>query len=226
MTRVEGTPVDFFDEHDELSTDAVVTYLASYITPRCPMAGVYKVARRHLASGRVPDDGQLASALDELESANLLYYRGKVVWVVDRVARLTTKSSQMARSVAKGVTAVEGTEIYAAFVWEYSSERRPWLVAKLEEANANFDKKPPQFEQLIADLRRASGEPRPTLGRTSADPRERAQTSQVANPRPSLGRGSLDEDEADDVAEAEASQSGSGERRELVDEGEDLSWIR
>jgi len=67
MSRSEDVPNDFWDEHDGLSTDALLVLIWSTTNTRCGMAGVYRCPRSRIAEGRVPDDGSLQAALDELE---------------------------------------------------------------------------------------------------------------------------------------------------------------
>ena len=100
VSRREDIPNTFWDDHDDLSTDALLLLIWSTTQPRCPMAGAYRCPRRHLAEGRIPDD-RLDDALLELRQKGLLFYEQKIVWNPERVERLHTRTAQIAKSIAK-----------------------------------------------------------------------------------------------------------------------------
>lgn len=153
--RREDVPNTIWDELDDLSTDAILVYLWSFTNPRCGMAGIYRVAPRRIAEGRLGADGRLEAALRELEEHDLVYYRDRVLWCKPRVAGLSTKSVQIAKSIRKDLSAVEGNELVAAFAREYADHEYAAILRDPERVK-------PEEPFDLASLARASTEPHET----------------------------------------------------------------
>lgn len=147
-----------WDELDHLSDDGLMLYVWSWTNTKCGMAGVYKVARRKLVEGRF-DDERLTAALVELEAEGLLKYVQGVLWNCARVKRLSGISDQIAKSIAKDLAEVDGTNpIAAEFVDRYG--KHPKLKGRLTLNRPSGD---PQEKVDVEPDSRPSGEGHPTL---------------------------------------------------------------
>ena len=112
------------EDFDALSNDAALLYLWSFTNPRCGMAGVYRIKRRHLCEGRLSGD-TLDSVLDEVARSGHLFYVAGYVWVRTRVKHLRTKGEPMLKSIAKDVTSLPPDHPFReAFVREYQGQWR------------------------------------------------------------------------------------------------------
>lgn len=120
------------DDFDNLSSDAALLYLWSFTNPRCGMAGIYKVKRRHLGEGRF-DEATLDRALDELKAGRFLYYESGVLWVRTRIKHLRTKGDPMKRSIEKDLSAIpNGHVLLRRLAEEY---RDSWMAEVLPEGS-------------------------------------------------------------------------------------------
>lgn len=104
MSRNEDFNNGFWDEPDieDLSANATLLYVWSWTNKRCGMAGMYKVSHRGMTQSKVALE-DVPDALAELADGRFAFYEDSVLWVRSRVKRLRTKSSQMAKSVARDV---------------------------------------------------------------------------------------------------------------------------
>lgn len=110
------------EDFDALSNDAALLYLWSFTNPRCGMAGVYRIKRRHLCEGRLSGD-DLEAALDELARSGHLHYVDGYVWVRTRVKHLRTKGEPMMKSIVKDVSSLpKGHPFCEAFLTEYEPQ--------------------------------------------------------------------------------------------------------
>lgn len=175
---------------------------------RCGMAGIYRVPPRFLVEGRLDEDERTA-ALTELEDAGLVTYREGVLWVRDRVAGLNNHSSQIGKSIAKDLRAVEGSALALEFLDRYGNtlwgdDKHKWQ----------------ELGSLVAAVRGQEGSPE-----APSRPPEMASNGEVVSPPEAPPRGSY----AGAGAGAIASEQGSGEDVELsvdVVAEDDLEWIK
>lgn len=138
MARHEDFHNTFWGHPDveELSADATLLFIWSWTNPRCGMAGIYEVGRRAMAECKVPIE-RLDSALEELAAAGKLFYQDGVLLIAKRVARLRTKSPQVAKSVVKDLLQIpDGHPLRG--VWLHRYGRDSWLKAALSEAHVNL----------------------------------------------------------------------------------------
>ena len=119
MARHEDIVNTFWDDVDHLSDDAVLLYLWSWTNQKCGMAGIYKIARRKLAEGRL-DEARLEAALAELEGDGKLRYADGVLWNCARIKRLSMVSENIAKSIARDVGEIDtGNPLLPAFLERY-----------------------------------------------------------------------------------------------------------
>lgn len=120
-------------DFDALSPDATLLYLWSFTNPRCGMAGLYKVPRRHLLEGKLPEE-RLVTALAELSEARFAFYEQGVLWVRTRVKFLRTKGDMMRRSIANDLGKIPSANpLLKSFCEEYKNS---WISAAVK----GFDK--------------------------------------------------------------------------------------
>ncbi len=118
------------EDFDALSNDAALLYLWSFTNPRCGMAGVYRVKRRHLCEGRLKGR-KLEGALAELQDSRHLFYIDGVLWVRTRVKHLRTKGEPMKKSILKDLEALPSEHpIRESFAGEY---RHSWIGREIAE---------------------------------------------------------------------------------------------
>lgn len=119
-------------DFDAMTAEAKLLYLWSFTNQRCGMAGIYKVARRHMALETSVSDPILSRALAELEEARFVFYDGQVLWVRSRIKHLRTKTSQIARSIRKDVDKIDDDHPYKASLVEMYGDHQ-WLRDDLAE---------------------------------------------------------------------------------------------
>jgi len=152
MSRVENLVNTYWDRYVELSNLAVLLHIWSWTTPRCGMAGIFNVSRGNLADGRIPDDGTLQAVLDELEAAGLVFYRERVLWNRQRVAELNNRTEQIGKSIARDLREVEGTELHAAFIREYTAGKiGEWLGPLLPTLTTDPHHRPSDSADLASN---------------------------------------------------------------------------
>ncbi len=130
--RREDVRNDIWDDEDfdALSNSAALVYLWSFTNPRCGMAGVYRVKKRHVCEGRVTGK-PLDKALAELAEARMLYYVDGWLWVRARVKKLSTHSPMIRRSILKDLKSLPiGHEFANAFCCHYSGT---WIQEQIDE---------------------------------------------------------------------------------------------
>lgn len=119
-------------DFDGLSNEAALLYLWSFTNPCCGMAGIYKIARRKLAEGRLGD--ALDGALAELAEARFVLYEDGVLWVRSRVKHLRTRGPNMVTSIEGDLEKLpKGNPLINAFCEEYGGT---WISPAIE----GFDK--------------------------------------------------------------------------------------
>lgn len=129
------------EDFDALSNDAALLYLWSFTNPRCGMAGVYRVTRRHLCEGRLKGR-KLDGALAELRESRHLFFIDGVLWVRTRVKHLRTKGEPMKKSILNDLKSLPADHpIVEGFVSEY---RHSWIG---KEIAAFEDDLPKPLEQ-------------------------------------------------------------------------------
>lgn len=122
------------EDFDSLSNPAALLYLWSFTNPRCGMAGVYRIKRRHICEGRLSGD-HLDTALEELARSGHLFYVDQYIWVRTRVKHLRTKGGPMAKSIAKDIASLPHSHPFReAFIREYEDQ---W-TGLIEEIQAKF----------------------------------------------------------------------------------------
>jgi hypothetical protein len=215
--RLENIPNTFWDEYDDaLRNESAVFVIWASTNPKCNMAGAYRCPRRLLVEGRIPED-QLQVALDEAEDAGLVYYRENIVWVRERVAHLTSRNTQMAKSVAKAVEDIRGTAIYEYFLAEYCAANCDWLIRRLRDNNQKLEayneehgaSKSFEFVELIDCLERGGSVEQPYSGRSTGVVRNNGSTSGDSVGRPYNDRWAKDED----VDEADGEEKSANRER-------------
>lgn len=116
-------------EFDGLSNDAALLYLWSFTNPYCGMSGIYKIAKRKIAEGRL-EGNQLDAALKELADARLAFYEDGVFWVRARAKRLRTKGENMQRSIETDLESLPTDHpLLIAFCEEYEHS---WISGVVE----------------------------------------------------------------------------------------------
>ncbi len=128
MSRREDIDSSIWDNEDwlDLPDDQKVVYLWSFTNSRIGMAGVYRVARRHmeLETGKRGDD--LDRILAALADANFCFYEDGVMWVRSRVKHLRSKSSSIAKAIRSDLDKLAGHPLVDRFVDEYASAEWVW----------------------------------------------------------------------------------------------------
>lgn len=131
------------EDFDGLTNEAALLYLWSFTNPRCGMAGVYRVKRRHICEGRFAGD-TLNAVLAELQASRHLFYIDGYIWVRTRVKHLRTKGEPMLKSISKDVVSLPSEHpIRDAFCAEYEHQ---WadLVAAIRRGSGGVHIEPPE----------------------------------------------------------------------------------
>lgn len=182
MARNEDFSNSFWDHPDieDLSADATLLYIWSWTNPRCGMAGIYEVGRRAMSESKVVAD-RLDVTLVELVDAGKVRYEAGVLFVLKRVARLRTKSPQVAKSVAKDLSLMpDGHPLMDAWLERYGSDS--WLKGALSEARVRLTRGSSEPHQKPDPVSNSV-----SLTQTSLEPHQRLQVSGRDSGR---GRGS------------------------------------
>lgn len=121
-----------------LSVDAKCLYFWGITNEHGNLAGVYTVAAPmiQLETGLTPT--RFAKALEELDGK--FYYRAETgaVWVRGRAKRVRSKTSQIAKSIAKAVEECPEADFIAAFLHKYGQES--WLSEAFSDLALSVDK--------------------------------------------------------------------------------------
>lgn len=108
-----------------LSANAKVLYLWAITTTHGNLAGLFMVAEPMVCLETGLSDRDLAAALSELKG-KILYRRDTgALWVRGKAKRIRSKTTQIAKSVAKAVRECPSPEIQGAFLAKYGNDA--WL---------------------------------------------------------------------------------------------------
>lgn len=127
------------EDFDALGNNAALLYIWSFTNPRCGMAGIYRVKRRHLCEGRLRGKA-LDAALAELAEARMLFYTDGFAWVRSRVKNMRTKGDPMKRSIRKDYDSLPPDHPFReAFCAEYLHSWIGSLVQELQGASGGSE---------------------------------------------------------------------------------------
>lgn len=133
MASVADVQTSIWEDLDQLPDDALMLYVWSFTNANINPAGLYKVARRNLCAGRLPDD-RLQAALDTLAQQRLLFYVDGAVWIRTHVKHYRSKTVQTAKSIATTLRRLTGHPLVDEFMKEYGAVKGfPHLTASLAQ---------------------------------------------------------------------------------------------
>jgi hypothetical protein len=167
MASVADIQTSIWEDLEALTDDALLLYVWAFSNTNINPAGLYKIARRNLAAGRLTPN-RLDTALQELADQRLLYYTDGVLWVRTHVKHYRTKSDQTAKSIVASLRRLTGHPLAAALYTEYRDMPGfPKLVEKLQELAdeglVSLTQSSPEAHTATAPLRVV--EPKPPTAR-------------------------------------------------------------
>lgn len=126
MSRQQSFPDDIWSTEPFASCSANAKYLYRWSrgNPSCGMAGIYRFRPRQAVLDTGLTSAMIDRALDELRERGMVYVVDGVLWNVERVADLYTKTRQIAVSIAKDVKALPDDHPLRLVFLAYYAERR------------------------------------------------------------------------------------------------------
>lgn len=135
MSRKEDIDNGIWSDPEFLSltSPAKLTYIWTWTNPRCPMAGLYKMAPALAQLETGYDQSAFSAALDELAQARFAFFQDGVLFVRTRVKHMRQRTEQIAKAIRSDVAKIHPDHPLRA-AWIDENARLPWLVKFLGKA--------------------------------------------------------------------------------------------
>lgn len=132
MSRREDFDNGFWGDPDvyPLSAHGKLVYIWTWTNPLCNLAGIYEVHPGVIVDGTRLTERRVTQALEEITTAGLIAYDGRLLWVKGRIGQLGSRNPNVAKAIGKVLARLNGHR-YVAELRERYDPSKPdldWLA--------------------------------------------------------------------------------------------------